>query len=72
MFSTENVLAKPLCSGLSGVRLRCVVLWGNVAFNYLHVRFCSLKKYAFGGETVRQLTAFMFDAAGRDVCRDRR
>lgn len=44
MFSTENASAKPLCRGLSGVRLRCVALWENLMFNYSHVRFCLLKR----------------------------
>lgn len=31
----ENVLAKPLHSGLSGVCLCCVIFWGNVMFKLL-------------------------------------
>lgn len=45
----EKVLAKPPCSGLSHVCLRCVDLWGNVVFK-IHNRalwvffFCLLQK----------------------------
>ena len=39
MFSTENVLARPLCRGLSGVCVRCVGFWGNVMFKLLECAF---------------------------------